>query len=283
MIAKFGRYKHGRPHGLHIDSEGAFLLSNLMSVWGNSKTITEGDVLSEVIKNAKRQDGGPRFTVKMVHAGDYKIWVHESRGSFAGRSGVAAAKRSWPRRNHRSGSSGSRTAAAKRGTGALGADAWELQADAGVLGADAEALEADAEELEADAGVLEADAGVLGADEDHEADAGVLEASAEEHEADAGVREADAEVLDTDAGGVIDAKAAVKSGAYVKGRPPKNPPGRHWQMYNDVGTYWWYYDGPKGKWWIGPGHDKPEPLPIKVGPSVKHVTVRPSVKPVVID
>jgi len=36
---------------------------------------------------------------------------------------------------------------------------------------------------------------------------------------------------------------------------PQQPPGKHWDKFQDDGQMWWFYDGPLGQWWKPEGSE----------------------------
>jgi len=101
-IVQMGRYKDRRPSGFHVDAEGAFKLSNLMSTWGKAQSLTQEEILEVLQKNSiNTRSGGNRFSMKQESCGDYTIWVHKAGGSTGGRGwnasdGKSAASQSAP-------------------------------------------------------------------------------------------------------------------------------------------------------------------------------------------
>lgn len=74
QLVQFGRYAHKRPPALRVDNSGAFVLSELMSVWGRQQGLTEQDVISAVQQHMFNE-GKLRFVMDMTPAQELCIRV----------------------------------------------------------------------------------------------------------------------------------------------------------------------------------------------------------------
>ncbi len=297
-----GRYEDQRPVGFHVDAEGAFKLSNLMRTWVRGRNLTEEIILTELLVNKSRRDGGIRFSVKQ-EAGDYRIWVHEARRlerepaqvlsyvAFLMEQGGVELHDGWASLTNIV-----ETMKRKHFIAAVG---------------DADALQELLRKTDYDGRFTIHDGWIRGIDEDDQAVAqnyaaphpGMVSAPSPalaprprpssrfqlQTPAQASSRswppvaapassssprhqQPTTTSLPEPPCAYIDLVALENQetqgdeepkGAGISAKAPKNPPGKHWTQYDHGNGFWWYYEGPKGTWWMeDTEHAEPEPYPV---------------------
>lgn len=242
-IAKMARYEENRPRGFHVDDEGGFKLSNLMSTWGWKSFLTEEVILHELEKNSKRRNGGVRFSMRKDVGADTTIWVNEARGA-----NVADHKFfvRWQRRRDREdsavvSSTGSSSARLQQTSGNVQAAEKQLdQLDKAVLATQAHNRVARGAYLEPTSLRFCASdpSGLVSAP-----------SSARPRPSSRRPRPSQTSKLPT-----VDLTGDDEPNAGVT--VPGSPPGKHWTMFNDHGNLWWFYEGPAGTWWTSSEHDQ---------------------------
>mmetsp|Transcript_1618 Transcript_1618/g.3350 ORF Transcript_1618/g.3350 Transcript_1618/m.3350 type:complete len:184 (-) Transcript_1618:163-714(-) len=86
-VVALGRYPDKRPQGLRVNSSNAFLLRNLMEVWGERQGLREEDVLDALREHMFHQDSASlRFAINDDGSGNITIRVHPKRGRSRSRS-----------------------------------------------------------------------------------------------------------------------------------------------------------------------------------------------------
>ena len=219
-IAKFGRYKHTRPPGLHVDSYGALKLENLMAVWGHPRGLDRDTVVQAVqnhaINDRKRIS---RFTLYKDSSG-LTILVH------------SRSKEALQKRRSQQGDANQADKANDDSQAGKAARAWQKQARENNIDWSKDDNSNDSQAVEAARPVLKTE---------NKKAAGSKGASYQAYQA------ASATVVATN-------PRKTKN----KMPRPRKPPGKHWTMYTDQGTDWWYYEGPLGKWYMGVDDEKPQ-------------------------
>ncbi|CAK0819084.1 unnamed protein product, partial [Prorocentrum cordatum] len=80
-VTMFGRYPTKRPPGLRVDAGGAFLLANLMEVWGSRHGLEESEVVEALRRNMLHQgrECSLRFGLTTDDTGTVTVRVHPGR------------------------------------------------------------------------------------------------------------------------------------------------------------------------------------------------------------
>jgi hypothetical protein len=237
-IAKMARYEENRPRGFHVDDEGGFKLSNLLSTWRGKSSLTEEVILHELEKNSMRRNGEFRFLMRQEVGGDTTIWVKDARCANVADHNYFV---EWQRRSDREDLEygGSSSAQLQPTSGNVQAAETQLdQLDKAVLATQAQHSAARGAYLEPISLRLCASDPLC-----------LVSAPSAARPRPSSRRPRPSQTPKpptVDLTGVDEPKGVSEV--------PGPPPGKHWTMFNDYGDSWWFYEGPKGTWWTSSEH-----------------------------